>query len=464
MSTVLVTHHKLVGETGAKNYVVPNGLKQASELFNNLEASNETQRLTSHFWNQTSLQKASLCQWDTAWNGHSQNDVAHLNREAGLDYFAALYQSILDKHEPSFALIWNGYHPQEQILICLLQSRNVPVWYIERAPLPGMIHVDPVGILAESEPALLPALSYNKKFASVGQSVITSVRASSGKVTWWNQPDDDQAYFKYVLEQIRSTKIIILFTGQVDQDIQNIKFNPIFGDSITAFTYLLDLLSDYSDSVFVLGKHHPLSSQPVSLYQKAIDDRNVDGLWTDKLSLHQCFTLSTHVASVNSTTLFEALNLSKPVLSMGMSLLSNKDIAYELSRSNGDSTVLESWLFSDELSFRNEKWLSFLGYLVNHSFYAFVSPATQIDVPISNADVLACRIVSSMKHSLLENQLNMTSRSNAIYNPSKVLSTLLPGKASGSLFFLARMFRIHPIKRRIVSVCRILSRMTGIYG
>jgi hypothetical protein len=68
---------------------------------------------------------------------------------------------------------------------------------------------------------------------------------------------------------------------------------------------------------------------------------------------------------VNSTVLFEALCVGKPVMSMGLGLLSGKRIAYHF-----EADAMDDWLDAPDRESRHARWISFLAHLLERSLYS----------------------------------------------------------------------------------------------
>ena len=161
-----------------------------------------------------------------------------------------------------------------------------------------------------------------------------------------------------------------MFAGQKDRDSQNFFYSPHFDNNLEAFKWFCDTLSG-RDDIFILGKHHPRSEQPVKEYRRVV---NGQGVWLDDASLDDCLALSERVAAVNSTVLFEALLVGKPALFLGQSFLADKNIAYEVKEPGKGSQVIGEWLAAKDFKDRYERWLDFGAFLLSKSLYS-IHPA-----------------------------------------------------------------------------------------
>ena len=95
------------------------------------------------------LREGELLEREGAWRGTGTTELVE-QRRRGLFFFYDFYGQALKAVRPSVVIIWNGMHAQEMILDELSRKAGCCVGYIERAPIPGMIHLDWEGILGGS--------------------------------------------------------------------------------------------------------------------------------------------------------------------------------------------------------------------------------------------------------------------------------------------------------------------------
>lgn len=440
---ILISHHRPSRESAFISFVVPNGLENASKF-----SISPFNILSSIPW---LLQYYSyLLKMESQWRG-SVPFPQIAARLLGILFFNNLYKAICSCYDIKFAAIWNGWHPQEIILKSFLESKKIPVYYIERAPIPGMIHLDRQGVLGGSSLLNIHNHLWINTNIDLGKKLLSSLNQSSS-ATWWTQPALDSTVFSSVKERASKKNMVILFTEQVSQDIQNIAFNPYFAGSLEAFEYLLRLLSSYKDQVFILGKHHPKSPSPPAQYEAILKYHGFDGAWSTTIPINQCLGVCTHVASVNSTTLYEALNLGIPALSMGVSLLSGKHIAYELNRSDSDTKTIKDWLHSDESKVKYNRWLHYLSYLLSHHFYAFTSPAATLPVALKGPGDLAFDIITIIRTGK-SNDLRPVKPPSSHSSAIKIRSSLASQRESMH-FSVKLLYKLYRIYCRIAVVYR----------
>lgn len=291
---------------------------------------------------------------------------------------------------PAVVVLWNGQHVSEMILDAVSRSCDIPVLYVERAPIAQALFADEGGVSAASAVAHLPDWPTPEAAWQTRASRVIAGLAGGGE-TWWEQPRSrhvDRATLRRQLEIPESARVL-LFAGQVDEDTQRFLFSPHFDKNLSAFAWLLDQLRG-RDDLFVLGKHHPKSRGRPEEYQHALAASGVAGAWRVDVSLQDALTVADRCAAVNSTVLYEALALGLPVLSLGDWLLSGRGVAHELRDPARGREVVDAWLIGADADLRQRRWREAMAFLLSHSIYRY-APADEADGMLGARD-LAARI------------------------------------------------------------------------
>ncbi len=312
---------------------------------------------------------------EALWNGPADDRPTRAGRETAAAFFEQFYGAALREARPVMTLIWNGHHPQELILRDLCRAAGCPVHYIERAPLHGAIQVDAEGVLADTG----IARSTEWRWTTVeeqARGLAVAARATAACLaagrTWWDQPESQDAARLRQRLGIRPGQQVLLFAGQVDRDAQNLLFAPHFGGCREALAWFCAQLPK-DGSVFLLGKHHPMSPDSPARYAEVVGSL---GKWTCEVALDDALAVADRVAAVNSTVLFEALMRGKPVYMLGDSLLSHKGIAYEFTGPGDDAHTLRAWLAAEDLDGRLGRWKDYWAWLITHAFYRVLPETT----------------------------------------------------------------------------------------
>lgn len=307
-----------------------------------------------------------LLKVEEMWRGAPENLTS---RVCALQYFESFYKMALLSIRPSLIVIWNGHHAQEKILNRLAKENHCPVVFVERSPIAGMIQFDELGVIAGSSPCLQSTFPFveDAKWKKAYEEVKKSY--ARGDSTWWEQPIGMRG--KTLRERVGapSEKKIVLFAGQVDDDIQNHQFSPLFKDNFEAFKFFCRLMEDRED-VFILGKHHPKSRVDPCKYREIVKGM---GCWLDDVSINDCLDVADLVATVNSTVIFEALFRNKVALTLGKSLVSGKSICFEIDDFKEVSEVVEDWVSQSLLKERIMRWEQYCQYLMAVHFFEFSS-------------------------------------------------------------------------------------------
>jgi hypothetical protein len=285
--------------------------------------------------------------------------------------WTALLSLVLSTTQPSLVIIWNGEHPEELLLREMLRQNRCPVLLAERTPWPGMVSIDPEGILCNAS-----FFGQRPKWANLENQLKWKCLYEEYErwintvgITWWEQPQAANPVLDRLAEIKRQGRRVVLFAGQVDADTQSFLFSPHFSSNLEAFRWFVDALKPFPD-VFILGKHHPKSSTPATAYQQLLAaDR---GEWRTDLPLNDCLRLSDRLAAVNSSILCEGLIHRKPVIALGRTMLQGSGAVIEVSNRDDHAAVI-SWLarsspLPDELT---EVWKDFSSWHFAQSLYAF---------------------------------------------------------------------------------------------
>jgi hypothetical protein len=285
---------------------------------------------------------------------------------------------------PIAVLVWNWHRPEGLLARTIAQSMGIQCWDIERTPWPGMLTLDNRGqlsetnlsdslrILSEKHVELKSPLKNDLQlYLDRANEYISIIRSSS--FTWWRQPDSGVSNAKAVRhhENYINAKYRILFAGQVDNDVQNFLFNPLYENNIDAFGAVLNSLPEGS---FVVGKHHPMSRTPVSAYQQLIDRTpHVTGVWSQDLDVESSLSLVDYVVAVNSSFLFEAICQGKSCFELGTTMLSGLNIFYDSTNREDLKDAIIQWLSSplNDSKKREIRFRVMTGFALSHGLLSF---------------------------------------------------------------------------------------------
>lgn len=298
------------------------------------------------------------------WFPEPEVSNEYFQRKAFLHYHLIFFVELIKVQQPSLILIWNGNDPRQVILSQLCKTIKIKHLFLERGTLPSLLFYDIQGVLSHSTVASL-------RIDSLTAGTINRVRLKiyenwyyNTSETLWEQPLRIKEIDVRSELGIKPDQKVILFVGQVDNDIQSKLFSPYFTSNIEAFKWFLQF--GKTKEYFILGKHHPKSSYGLSYYQEVIGvNKNV--IWTDKIPLDESLKLADYVVAVNSSVIFDALMWNKPVLSLGTTILDGKNILYEYDPRTIDY-VLKEFYRKEGLHQKLQNFKKLLGYLLCNNF------------------------------------------------------------------------------------------------
>lgn len=272
--------------------------------------------------------------------------------------------------DPAVVVVWNGHRAVEMILDAVSRWIDVPVLYVERAPVAQTLFVDEGGLSAASDVARRAAWDVrDPRWHDC--AIAVSRRIAAGGHTWWEQPDSHHGDAMALRRRlgIPADARVVLFASQLDGDTQQYLFSPHFSTNESAFRWLLDQLRGHDD-IFLLGKQHPKCSKSAA-FARALAESGVRGTWRTDVSIDDALAVADRVAAVNSTVLYEALARERPVLSMGGWLLGGRGAAYEVRDVARGREVVEAWLRADDAPARQQAWREGLAFLMSSCLYTY---------------------------------------------------------------------------------------------
>lgn len=323
-----------------------------------------------------------LLEREDAWRGPARDERQGRRRREGLGFVQGFYADALRRARPRLCVIWNGQHAQELLLADLCARIGTRTAFVERGPFPGTIHLDDHAVLggsaaARARDARLDDPDRRRHWLGVFDRLVERQRRSGA--TWWDQPPSaDVPALRRRLE-LPAQATVVLFAGQVDQDVQNLLHAPGYAGNVEAFGALLDALPRDDPRLVVVGKHHPKSTTPPEAYRRVIERAGAGArwraVWLEDLALPDALAIADRVAAVNSTVLYEALARARPTLMLGRAVLSGKDIAWACPGGPVDHATVGSWLAASDLDARLERFRDFGAWmLAAHLFAPSASP------------------------------------------------------------------------------------------
>jgi len=260
------------------------------------------------------------------------------------------YEFQLRTISPALVILWNRFSVANKIIELIATKIGIKTITLERTPFPHLLSLDFYGSLCDAkvyEDTLqkikiideLPDANYTA--SEEYESILKKL-----KLTWWPQPKNQElTYLKKTLG-INDDSIVILFLGQVDNDIQNFRHNPFFKKNTDAFASFIDTLP-CEKNYFILGKHHPMATEDPIKYGSLLGSKR--GIWTENLSMPDALSLANFVVAVNSAGAFEAVLKGLPTMTLGRTMYSDMSVFFEW-RKVADHETTRQWLSADDRS------------------------------------------------------------------------------------------------------------------
>ena len=372
-----------------------------------------------------SISEADVLERQELWDGYKCDTKTQNKRRIIIQFYTSFYASILQSIQPTLTVIWSGNHAQELILRDICQQLNYPFIYLERGFLAGTFQIDCEGILAGSHIGKLKNWKWqDEKEKADWHSVASRVKENylCSKQTWYQQ--NSNIGEKKLREQLKipDDVKVLLFAGQVNEDTQTFLYSPHFLNNLDAFEWFCQTLAN-RDDIFILGKHHPMSRVSPEKYQDIIQKLiGNKGCWMSDVSLDDCLNLADRVAAVNSTVLYEALLFDKPILMLGESILSNKNIAYEIKDLLSGIDVVDQWLVVNDFQDRQKRWNDFAAYLLSSSI--FTTEPAEKSLGLRGAKAMAEHIFEIIKTNNYQIRVQKH-KDNSLNNYITLLNTFL---------------------------------------
>ena len=304
---------------------------------------------------------------ENIWYGFTNAD----KRVKGIKIKIIKYQKLLDELNPCITILGNGEHANELIFKDILIEKKLPYFFFERGCLPNTWHFDYLGITANTKIAKTIFKDLQIKESSSENFNLYKEYYFSNKKSWWHQPTIEIIDIRSKLN-IPKDKEIILFLNQLDNDTSNFLYSPLHKNNVEAFKWLTSKLRDYNTKYYIIIKKHPWYNYDKKQFVESLSNNNLQGSWIDDINIFDCIEQSDYICSVNSTANFESLIYEKPVLQLGKSILSNKNICYEINSLNDESVFLE-WLSKENFNERIKLFSKFIAYMIEKELSFFIN-------------------------------------------------------------------------------------------
>jgi len=384
---------KLLKDKGFELYVFGNNKIKESVDFNAFqffERAEDEIEINYKKFNFDSYDISRYIERENVWYGNKNIEKKIL----GIKIKIVKYKKLLDELNPCVTILGNGEHANELIIKDILFNKKIPFFYFERGCLPNTWHFDFEGITANTKIAKTNINELKIQELSSENYNLYRLYYLSIKKTWWDQPKNETLSIRSKLN-IPQEKKIILFLNQLDNDTSNFLYSPLYKNNIDAFNWLTNKISKHHNNYHVIVKKHPWYNDDNEQFLECLSKNNLEGSWVEDINIFDCIKQSDYVCSVNSTANFESLIYEKPVLQLGKSLLSNKNICYEVNSLN-DDFIISEWLNKESLQERIVLFGKFMDFMINKELSFFINE--KVDFNYLDHNMLFDLILKNVKY------------------------------------------------------------------
>lgn len=328
----------------------------------------------------------ALARRDRSWSGQESKDLAEFHH--GLDTCQQVLRAILEELQPAVVLVWGNSLPQSVVLQHIARQQGRPCWVIERGLLPSTLMIELDGQGGQSELntsfALHQALAASPNTRFFAEAQAFSQRNPGTKYAQ-AQPLSPDAFRAEFNPQGRP---LIAFPLQHDaasclvpEDyLGALSHSSAYRSSTHAIQALAEAAA--SHQALLLVKPHPTDSQDYS----HLENESVRIL--KSVNLRSLLSAADVVATMTSTTQFEALLLEKPILLLARSQLANKGAAYEALHPEALPQALRQALEGHDFPNRQRAAQRFISFALEHFSIALSPDSPAPHSPVTLAQFL----------------------------------------------------------------------------
>ncbi len=305
--------------------------------------------------------------------------------------YLEILQHLLDKYNPSVCFVWNGLFYPPRALNSLCVNRNIPICFLERGLLPGLLVVDSRGInysgslggsnwdvIQRETPELDKKLveSYIQKFCTDRVSVV-----KHGEIL--NRTEICRRLC------ISPERRIILIPNQIDLDSNIIFYSPLYPTNESVIKDVVEITEELPNAFICIKTHPENSGEPIERYLKILGSK---GSIVSDINVHSLIDAADVVIVRNSTVGLESVLFGKSVITLGLSAYSNKGITYDV-RNREDLVNILRNLWNEEYPGlpEPEKLHPFVGYLIHGYHYKLGGSEKEYNIQFLNKVIREAR-------------------------------------------------------------------------
>lgn len=249
--------------------------------------------------------------------------------------------NLIDQLKPESIISYSAVTPQNYILKCICEKKNIPIVLTHPGTIPGTHYFDVKGEMGASLPAV-----YSERFCNlpIGEEDLFLAQnvweyLYKSKLNRKRQPKNKD--IRSWKDRINLNRPTVFYAGQCDVFAQMIPyteytmkyFSPIFKSSVEGALYLDELCR--KNNWNYIYKPHPLYVKP-----EEKEKLSSNTIYVDSADINEVIDSADVVVTILSTTNYNALIRFKPVVMLGYNQVRGMGCTYEAFKKDEIETTI----------------------------------------------------------------------------------------------------------------------------
>ena len=311
------------------------------------------------------------------------------NRKTSFDYVKSLelteylynyLKQIIKIIKPQKVVIWGGWTRTSYLLAAIAQKEKIKYGFMEYGWIPGTFQFDKCGIAGQSEYAIS-----NKGFSNYKKQIdhdkinkvkeyIIKNKIDTGifKIT-----DNDKTQLKKLIPNTKT----VFFVGMGDIEMGMNPYNKYWKRYISNIVFSQQDIFVFIRNLCIknnwnyIYKPHP-HSRTSEEEKRNRYDKNV--IYISDMSIDYLIEKSDVVISIASAVDYKVLIYNKPLISLGKTGFTRKNIAYDIKDKEDIEKIIKVALQNGQPKKKINNFIRFLDYLLNNNLWDDLS---HLDLP-----------------------------------------------------------------------------------
>ncbi len=314
--------------------------------------------------------------YKTAFKQRSGGSIGNTERNTiGFELCEALLMITLVR--PTVILIKSGTRNLPKSISIVAKHFGIPVIYTEHGPFPESLYLSPFTV----GPNICKHPTKSVRAESIPNIDKNSIQSYVSNYLDRPESAHRQPEFAGVEEwrkklNLTGNELVIAYTAQKENDANMLLYSPHFKTNAEFLEFLISALEGVENAV-ILAKPHPSERGALQVPKTK---NKVKVIVTSAINVKELFALSSVVATLNSTTGFEALLHGKPVVTGAEAFYNGFGFTFDIKSKNAIaelSTFLKNPEFTETQQLQFE---AFLQKILTENIF-FVSPSSGFNGP-----------------------------------------------------------------------------------